>query len=131
MKGYYINLEQETTANNAFRRVLYTGRYSQLVLMSLEPEQSIGFETHGNDQFFRFEAGNGIVTIDGNEYEVGDGDCVIVPAGAKHNVSNTSTEEALKLYTVYSPPHHMKATVHETKAQADDSQEEFDGTTTE
>lgn len=131
MNGYSTNIEQQTLENSVFRQVLYTGRYSQLVLMSLEPGQSIGLEMHGNDQFFRFEAGTGTVTIDGNEYNVADGDCVIVPAGAKHNVTNDSTSEALKLYTIYSPPHHRVGTVHKTKDEANSSDEEFDGTLSE
>jgi mannose-6-phosphate isomerase-like protein (cupin superfamily) len=131
MKGYHTNIEQETADNQDFRRVLYTGDYTQLVLMSLEPSQSIGLETHGNDQFFRFESGSGTVEIDGEEYSVRDGDCVIVPAGAKHNVTNASTVDALKLYTLYSPPHHMDGTVHKTKSEADASHEAFDGTATE
>lgn len=131
MRGYYANIEQMTADNEDFRRVLYTGDYTQLVLMSLEPSQSIGLETHGNDQFFRFEAGSGIVSIDDETYSVNDGDCVIVPAGAKHNVTNTSTVDKLKLYTLYSPPHHKDGTVQGTKAQAEASSESFEGVPTE
>lgn len=131
MKGYHANIEEETTANADFRRVLYTGAYTQLVLMSLKPKESIGMEVHGNDQFFRFESGQGKVVVDDNEYIVKDGDCVIVPAGAKHNVTNTSTVDDLKLYTIYSPPHHKDGTLHKTKAAADSSDEEFDGVASE
>lgn len=131
MKGYHVNIEQQTLDNTGFRRVLYTGQYSQLVLMSLKPNESIGLEVHGNDQFFRFESGNGLVKIDDTEYKVSDGDCVVVPAGAKHNVTNTSSADDLKLYTIYSPPHHKDKTVHATKAKANASNEEFDGNPTE
>ena len=100
--------------------------------MSLGPKEDIGMETHTeNDQFFRFEAGQGKVIIDGNEYEVGDGVAVIVPAGAKHNVINTSDSKELKLYTVYSPPHHKDGIVRETKQEAEANEQDFDGRTTE
>lgn len=131
MKGYHANIEEQTLNNTDFRRVIYTGAYSQLVLMSLKPNESIGMEVHGNDQFFRFETGSGLVVVDGTEYKVADGDCVVVPAGAKHNVTNTSTVDELKLYTLYSPPHHADKTIHATKAQADASKEVFDGNPTE
>ena len=105
MKGFIINLEKETRRNTDFRRVLYTGKHSQLVLMSLKLGEEIGEETHEDvDQFFRFEGGDGKVTIDGVEHRVKDGDGVIVPAGAKHNVTNVSKSSDLKLYTIYSPP---------------------------
>ncbi|HEX8270795.1 MAG TPA: cupin domain-containing protein [Flavobacterium sp.] len=131
MKGYNINLEKETLANNNFRRVLYTAKNSQLVLMSLKPNEDIGAEIHEhNDQFLRFEAGQGKVIVDDTEYKVGDGDVVIVPAGAKHNVINTSDTDPLKLYTVYSPPDHKDGLVHKTKADAENDIE-FDGETTE
>ena len=132
MKGYKDNIEGLTLANDNFRRVLYTGKHSQLVAMSLKPNEEIGTEIHAdNDQFFRFEAGEGKVLIDGNEYTVSDGDAVVVPAGAEHNVINTSSEVALKLYTIYSPPHHEDGTVHATKEVALDDDEEFAGITTE
>ena len=112
--------------------MLYTGEHSQLVLMSLAPREEIGAEVHGeNDQFLRFEAGRGRVEIDGNKYTVKDGDAVIVPAGAKHNVVNTSRTEELKLYTIYSPPHHKDQIVRTTKQDAEARDEEFDGKTTE
>jgi mannose-6-phosphate isomerase-like protein (cupin superfamily) len=132
MKGFFTNVEQAAKDNSDFRRVLYTGKHSQLVLMRLAPNEEIGMETHaGNDQFFRFEAGKGKVIIDDNEYEVGDGDVAIVPAGAKHNVINVSSTDDLKLYTLYSPPHHKDGIVRATKEQAEAQDEEFDGVTTE
>jgi len=132
MKGYKDNIEKLTLANNDFRRVLYTAKHCQLVAMSLLPNQEIGMEVHkDNDQFFRFEKGEGKVIIDGNEYEIGDGDAVIVPAGSNHNVVNVSASESLKLYTLYSPAHHRDGVVHTTKEQAVKDDEEFDGKTTE
>jgi mannose-6-phosphate isomerase-like protein (cupin superfamily) len=129
-KGYKINIEKETVANSDFRRVLYTGEHSQLVLMTLKPGEEIGLEVHTDtDQFFRFELGNGKVVISETEYEVSDGDAVVVPAGAQHNVINVSDTEVLSLYTVYSPAHHKDQTVHATKA--DQVEEQFDGVTTE
>ena len=132
MKGYIVHIEEGTLENETFRRVLYTARHSQLVLMSLKPKEEIGMEVHpDNDQFFRFEQGIGKVIIDGNEYEVKDGFAVIVPAGAQHNVINTSQTEALKLYTIYSPAHHKDGIVCVTKAEAEANEAEFDGVTTE
>jgi mannose-6-phosphate isomerase-like protein (cupin superfamily) len=132
MRGFNANIEEQTLQNNDFRHVLYTGNHAQLVLMSLEPEEDIGMEVHEDtDQFFRFEEGEGRCVIDGNEYEVGDGSAIIVPAGAEHNVINTSSTEKLKLYTIYSPPHHQDGTVRATKEEAMESEPEFDGTTTE
>ena len=132
MKGYSTAIEEKTLKNSDFRRVLYTGRYSQLVLMSLKPMEEIGMETHPNiDQFFRFEEGEGKVVIDGVEHKVKDGDAVIVPAGAKHNVVNTSKKLELKLYTIYSPPEHQDKVVRHTKADAEASPEEYDGKPTE
>ncbi len=132
MKGYVINIEEETEKNADFRRVLYTGKHSQLVLMSIKPGEEIGEETHEDvDQFFRFEGGEGKVTIDGVEHRVKDGDAVIVPASARHNVMNTSKRANLKLYTIYSPPEHQDGVVHHTKEEAMASKEHFDGRTTE
>lgn len=132
MKGYKTSLENETKKNSDFRRVLYTGKYSQLVLMSLKPQEEIGMETHNHlDQFFRFEEGEGKVVIDGVDHKVKDGDAVIVPAGAKHNVVNTSKKLELKLYTIYSPPEHQDKVVRHTKADAEASPEEYDGKPTE
>lgn len=132
MKGYNGNIEQLSVDNANFRQVLYTGKHTQLVLMSLRPGEDIGTEIHGeNDQFFRFEAGDGKVIIDDNEYVVGDGSAIIVPAGAEHNVINTSESEDLKLYTLYSPSHHKDGIVRETREEAMANEEDFDGETTE
>ncbi|VVB79079.1 Cupin domain protein [uncultured archaeon] len=131
-KGFHINVENETLANKDFRKVLYTSTHSQLVLMSLRPKEEIGMEVHpGNDQFFRFEKGNGKVIINGNVYKVRDGSAIIVPAGAQHNVINVSDKNELKLYTIYSPAHHRDKVVHKTKEQAEKDDEEFDGKTSE
>lgn len=132
MMGYKANIENLTTDNSKFRKVLYTGKHTQLVLMAIQPNEEIGLETHHeNDQFFRFESGKGKVIIDGTEYEVADGDAVIVPAGSAHNVVNVSPTEILKLYTLYSPPHHKDQIVRETKVEAEKNDEEYDGMTTE
>ena len=132
MQGYIANIENETLQNDNFRKVLYTGKHSQLVLMSLKPKEEIGEEVHETvDQFFRFEKGQGKVVIDNKESDVADGFSVIVPAGAKHNVINTSETEALKFYTIYSPPEHRDGVLHPTKADALADNEEFDGKTTE
>jgi len=132
MKGFKGNIEKDTIENTNFRKVLYTGKESQLVLMSLKPGEDIGMEVHtDNDQFFRFEKGTGKVVIDGTEYEVGDGVAVVVPKGAEHNVINTSDSEPLKLYTIYSPAHHKDGIVRRTKEEAIANEEEFDGVTTE
>ncbi|MGZ3764625.1 MAG: cupin domain-containing protein [Mucilaginibacter sp.] len=132
MHGFKTNIEKETLENSNFRKVLYTAKHSQIVLMSLLPKEEIGMETHEkNDQFFRFESGTGICIIDGNEYAVKNGDAVIVPAGAKHNVVNTSEKEDLKLYTIYSPPNHEDGIVRRTKKDAEAIDEKFDGKTTE
>ena len=120
MGGYYGKIEELTLGNTNFRTVIFTGKNTQLVLMSLKPMEEIGEETHPDvDQFFRFEKGHAKVVMDGTEYEVSEGDAVIVPAGTKHNVINNSKTEDLKLYTLYSPPNHPDGTVHKTKAEAD------------
>jgi len=132
MKGFCSNIEKETLGNENFRKVLYSGKHCQLVLMSLLPQEEIGMEVHpDNDQFFRFEKGQGKCIIDGNEYNVADGIAVIVPAGAEHNVVNTSGTEPLKLYTMYSPAHHKDGIVRTTKREAEMNEAEFDGVTTE
>ena len=121
-----------TLANENFRQILYTAEHCQLVLMSLRPGEEIGEEIHdGNEQFFRFEKGEGKVIINETEYVVGDGDAIIVPTGAKHNVINTSATEPLKLYTIYSPAHHQDGVVRATRAEALADSPEFDGVTTE
>ncbi|HET8686175.1 MAG TPA: cupin domain-containing protein [Methanosarcina sp.] len=132
MRGFSTNIEEATLENGNFRKVLYTSKYSQLVLMSLRPGEEIGMEVHEeNDQFFRFEAGQGKCIINGNEYELSDGVAVVVPAGAQHNVINTSETEELKLYTIYSPAHHKDGIVRTTKEEAEANEAEFDGVTTE
>lgn len=131
MKGFYGNIEQLTEENNNFRQVLYTAKHCQLVLMTLPVGGEIGAEVHDeNDQFFRFEAGVGKVVIDDNEYTVKDGDAIIVPAGAEHNVINIG-DEPLRLYTIYSPAHHKDGIIRTTREEAEANEEDFDGTTTE
>lgn len=123
MKGYSGNIEEITLQNDFFRKVLYTGKYAQLVAMCLKPGEEIGMEVHDSvDQFFRFESGEGKVIIDGEETVVKDGFAIIVPAGSMHNIINTSQTESLKLYTIYSPPNHPEGTVHKTKAEADEAE---------
>ncbi|MEA3398984.1 MAG: cupin domain-containing protein [Patescibacteria group bacterium] len=132
MKGYKVNVEKETLKNINFRKVLYTGKNIQLVLMSLKPGEEIGAEVHEeHDQFFRFDAGKGVVYINDSQYEVEDGDAVIVPSGADHNVINTSDSEELKLYTLYSPPEHRDGVIHANKEEAEADNEHFDGKTSE
>jgi mannose-6-phosphate isomerase-like protein (cupin superfamily) len=132
MKGFNANIEQETLVNENFRKVLYTAKHCQLVLMSLKPNEEIGMEVHpDNDQFFRFEKGQGKCIIDGNEYAIEDGSAIIVPAGAQHNIINVSDSEDLKLYTIYSPAHHKDGIIRATKAEAEANEADFDGTTTE
>ena len=132
MKGFKLNIEKDTLKNKNFRKVLYTSAYSQLVLMSLKPKEEIGSEVHEeNDQFLRFEGGTGRVVIDDSKYTVKDGDAVVIPAGARHNVINTSATETLNLYTIYSPPHHKDQIVRKTKEEAEANDEEFDGKMTE
>ncbi|MFH0955461.1 MAG: cupin domain-containing protein [Candidatus Micrarchaeota archaeon] len=132
MKGYVANLEKETLLNKNFRQVVYTGKHSQLVLMCLKPKEEIGAEIHSHiDQFFRFEKGNGLVVIDKKKHKVKDKSGVIVPAGALHNVINTSATHDLKLYTIYSPAEHKDKTLRKTKAVAMANEEHFDGKTTE
>lgn len=119
MKPYFGHIEADTSANDNFRKVVFTGEHSQLVLMSLKPGEEIGLEVHPHvDQFFRFEQGEGRVIVDAEEFAVVDGDSVVVPAGSQHNVINTGAGD-LKLYTLYSPANHPDGTVHKTKAEAD------------
>ena len=132
MKGFKSNIEKDTLANNSFRKVLYTSKHSQLVLMSLKPNEEIGEETHpDNDQFFRIEAGHGKCIIDGNDYQINDGDAIVIPAGAKHNIINVDDKSELKMYTIYSPAHHKDGIVRATKEEAEQHEAEFEGTTTE
>jgi mannose-6-phosphate isomerase-like protein (cupin superfamily) len=131
MKGYVDDIQTATLRNTDFRRVVYTGSNLQLVLMTLQPGDEIGEETHDDrDQFFRIEEGKGVIVIDGRRHEVQDDFAVIVPAGARHNVIN-SGGTPLKLYTVYGPPEHRDAVVHRTRSDAADDDEHFDGVTTE
>jgi mannose-6-phosphate isomerase-like protein (cupin superfamily) len=128
MHGYHNNIEKLTLENENFRKVLYTGPKSQLVIMNLRVGEEIGAEIHeDHDQFFRFEQGSGQVIIDDNTYEVKDDDVIIVPAGANHNVINTSENESLKLYTIYSPAEHRDGVIHATKEEAESDDEHFDG----
>lgn len=120
MTGFVGNIEALTRSNTSFRHVLFTGQHAQLVVMSLLPNEDIGFEVHEIvDQFFRIETGEGKVIINGEEHVIKDGDAFIVPAGAKHNILNTSSTNSLKLYTIYSPAHHRDGVIHETKAKAE------------
>lgn len=131
-KGYVENIEKDSVENNNFRKVVYTGKHSQLVLMSLPPKGEIGMEIHpDNDQFFRIDKGQGKCFIDGNEYNIQNGTAVVVPAGAEHNIVNVSATEDLKFYTIYCPAHHKDGIVRATKAKADADAPEYDGKNTE
>jgi mannose-6-phosphate isomerase-like protein (cupin superfamily) len=133
VQGFVDDIEDLTERNDDFRRVLYTGKYLQLVLMAIEPGEEIGEEVHeDHDQFFRIEDGKGEVVIDGTRTKIQGDDAIVVPAGARHNVINTG-DEPLKLYTIYGPPEHMDGVVRATKAEAEaeEGEEHFDGTTTE
>lgn len=130
MKGFIKNIETITEANTNFRKVLYTSKHCQLVVMSLEPGEEIGEEIHTLDQFFRIEAGSGEAILDGLPTKISAGFGLIVPAGASHNLINTGALP-MKLYTLYSPPNHRNGVVHKTRAEAESDDEEFDGITTE
>ena len=131
MNGFVDNIEDLTLGNKDFRRVVYTGKYAQLVLMSLRKGEEIGEEVHEDrDQVFRVETGKGEVVIDGERHKIRRDDAIVVPAGARHNVINTG-DKSLKLYTLYGPPEHKDGTVHHTKADAEEQEEHFDGATTE
>jgi len=132
MKGYVKNIGKVTEDNDKFRQVVYTAKHCQLVLMSLKPMEDIGEEVHETvDQFFRFEQGEGKAILDGVEHEIKAEYAVLVPAGTKHNIINTSDTTPLKLYTIYSPPNHRDGVVHTTKEEAEADSEHFDGKTTE
>jgi mannose-6-phosphate isomerase-like protein (cupin superfamily) len=132
MKGYVGNIEKATLENENFRKVLYTAKNSQLVVMALKPGEEIGEEVHELDQFIRLEAGKGKAVLDDVEHEIEDDFAVVIPAGTKHNIINTSSDEPLKLYTIYSPPEHRNGVVHATKEDAlADKEDEFVGKTTE
>ena len=130
MKGYVQNIEAIATSNDDFRRVLYTARNCQLVVMALKPQEEIGAEVHKLDQFFRVEQGRGEAVLDGVRTAIQAGSAVVVPAGARHNIINTGTEP-LKLYTIYAPPNHRDGVVHHTRADAEADTEHFDGKTSE
>lgn len=131
MKGFVENIEKLALENENFRRVIYTARYSQLVLMSLKPGEEIGEEVHGLDQFLRIEKGEGRAVLNGVASSIADGSAIIVPAGTRHNIINVSASEPMKLYTVYSPPNHRDGVIHATRPQAEKDEEHFDGRTTE
>ncbi len=131
MKGFVINIEQASVDNKNFRKVLYTAKNSQLVVMSLKPLEDIGEEVHTLDQFIRIEKGNGKAVLDGVEHEISDNFAVVIPAGTHHNIINTSTDTEMKLYTLYSPPNHSDGVIHVTKEEAEAEEEHFDGKTTE
>lgn len=131
MNGYVNNIEKEALDNENFRKVLYTAKHSQLVVMSLEPKEDIGEEVHELDQFIRVESGIGMAILDGQEHTISDSFAIVVPEGARHNIINTSNTEKMKLYTVYSPPNHRDGVVHATKAEAEGDEEYFDGQTSE
>ena len=130
MKGYIQNIEDVSVDNKEFRRVLYTAKNCQLVVMSLKPGEEIGMEVHKLDQFFRVEAGTGEAVLDGVSTAISDGFAVLVPAGTHHNIINTG-DAPLKLYTLYAPPNHRDGVVHHTRAEAEKDNEHFDGKTTE
>lgn len=132
MKGFSADIRKMVADNTSFRKVVYTAKHMQLVMMTLQPNEDIGEEIHkGNDQFFRVESGSGKAVIDGNEYVLAAGSVVVIPSGARHNITNSSDSLPLKLYTLYAPPHHKGGIVRDTKKEAAEREEEFDGTTTE
>jgi mannose-6-phosphate isomerase-like protein (cupin superfamily) len=131
LKGYKTNIEKDTLDNNNFRKVLYTSKHVQLVLMTLRPGEEIGEEIHNeNDQFFRIEGGHGKCIIDGHEYDISDGDAIVIPTGSKHNIVNIDKTD-LRMYTLYAPPHHKDGILRPTKREAEENEAEFDGKTTE
>lgn len=126
MNGYISNIEKLTLENDNFRKVLYTDKNSQLVLMSLLPGEEIGEEVHDVDQFLRIEKGSGKAVLNDISHDIKDGSAIIVPAGTKHNIVNDDTSK-MKLYSLYMPPHHKDGTIHKTKEDAEASEEHFDG----
>ncbi|MFH0932995.1 MAG: cupin domain-containing protein [Nitrospirota bacterium] len=131
MKGYVVDIEKVTKENKNFRKVLYTAKNSQLVVMSLRPGEEIGEEVHELDQFIRIEKGKGKAVLDDVEHKIEDDYAIVIPAGTRHNIINTSKDKEMKLYTIYSPPEHRDAVIHKTKADAMADDEHFDGKTTE
>ena len=130
MKGYVQNIEKAPERNTTFRKVLYTAKNCQLVVMSLKPGEDIGAEVHKLDQFFRIEEGEGKAVLDGIEHRIQPGFAILVPAGTHHNIINGSSG-SMKLYTLYAPPNHRDGVVHATKTDAEADKEHFEGTTTE
>lgn len=124
MNGYVTNLSMETLENENFRRVLFTAKRSQLVIMSLEPNEEIGEETHDGDQIIRIETGMGTATIEDEEHTIASGSVIFIPEGTKHNIINGSDEDSMKLYAIYAPPEHKDGTVHSTKEQAEQKEDE-------
>lgn len=131
MKGYVVDIEKVTKENKNFRKVLYTAKNSQLVVMSLNPGEEIGEEVHELDQFIRIEKGKGKAVLDDAEHKIKDDYAIVIPAGTKHNIINTSKDDEMKLYTIYSPPQHRDGVIHKTKADAMADNEYFDGKTSE
>ena len=131
MKGFVTKIEKDALENDYFRNVLYTAAHSQLVVMSLQPNEDIGEEIHTLDQFIRCEYGTGKAVLDGVEHEMSAGFAVLIPAGTKHNIINSSSDKKMKLYTVYAPPNHRDGVVHKTKADEEADTEHFDGKTSE
>lgn len=131
MNGYITNIEELTLRNDKFREVLYTAKNCQLTIMALKPSEDIGEEIHDVDQFLRIEQGAGKATLDGIEQEISEGSVIIVPAGTKHNIINSSPTGPMKLYTLYTPPHHRDGVIHTTKEEAMNDTEHFDGKTSE
>jgi mannose-6-phosphate isomerase-like protein (cupin superfamily) len=130
MDHFLIDIEEATVKNDNFRKVLFTAQNSQLVLMSLKPGEEIGVETHDLDQFIRVEEGRGTAQLNGKQFPIQDGSALVIPAGTRHNIINSGKEDALKLYTIYSPPEHKDGTVHHTKLEAQaDRNDHFDGNT--
>ncbi|MDD4531669.1 MAG: cupin domain-containing protein [Candidatus Pacebacteria bacterium] len=131
MMGYVVNIEKASLENNNFRKVLYTAKNCQLVVMSLLPSEDIGEEVHTLDQFIRIEEGKGKAILDGIEHDIEAEWAVIIPAGTKHNIINTSPDSKMKLYTIYAPPEHQDGVVRATKQDAENQPEEYDGKPTE
>jgi len=131
MMGYVVNIEKASKENNNFRKVLYTAKNCQLVVMSLLPNEDIGEEVHTLDQFIRIEEGKGKAILDGMEHDIEAEWAVVIPAGTKHNIINTSPDSKMKLYTIYAPPEHQDGVVRATKQDAENQPEEYDGKTTE
>ncbi len=125
MNAYKSNIEKETIENENYRKVLHTGEKMQLVVMSLNVGEDIPLEVHNHiDQFIRIEHGEALVIIDEEKFNLADDDVIIIPAGKKHYVKNSSQEKKLKLYSIYATPEHAPGTVHKTKEEADKAEHE-------